>query len=434
MELTAIVTKLANYAKRIGGQYVLLGSILSKFVTFFGSAVVIRLLSKTEYGVLGYAENIYSYFYILAGLGLVNSVLRFVVLQKDAATKYSVYRLCLRRGTIYNLIIVVVACCFCWLYPIPGEYESYIQLCMLMCLAIFPQYLIDCCFFCIRSLFNNRAYAISTICVSAGMIASRVIGASFAGVYGVVIVLLLFECIAAWTLDCITKKLMGVDGKPSKALEPSLLNEIKRYGFKCMASSSVWVIFTLNNVLMLSVFQNDPEVIANYRVASVIPSLLSLFGNAIGVAVSPYFTQHDDAGDYVWIKKRYREISIASFSILAVIAIALILAAPLLVEILYGHRYLNVVPTMRLLIIGSAINSGLRYPSANILTAIGLVGMNTATAVVGIAMQVLLDAMLIPSIGLYGAGISYVIVYLTMALLLIGYMGQVIKRRLGNAA
>ena len=74
-----------------GAIHIFTGSFLNKFVVFFGSIVIVRLLSKTEYGMLGYAENLYNFAYILAGIGISNAIMRYVVLADTIEAKKAVF-------------------------------------------------------------------------------------------------------------------------------------------------------------------------------------------------------------------------------------------------------------------------------------------------------------------------------------------------------
>ena len=71
------ILEILNKLKNKGAFSILLGTLSSKFVAFFASIFVVRLLTKEQYGQLSYFENIYSYFYIFVGLGLANSILRY---------------------------------------------------------------------------------------------------------------------------------------------------------------------------------------------------------------------------------------------------------------------------------------------------------------------------------------------------------------------
>ena len=74
-----------------GVVHIFIGSFITKLVAFFGSIFLVRILSKWDYGVLGYIENIYGYIFIFAGMGLSNAILRYVVLGNDREEKYSYY-------------------------------------------------------------------------------------------------------------------------------------------------------------------------------------------------------------------------------------------------------------------------------------------------------------------------------------------------------
>ena len=76
--------------------HILSGSFLTKIVGFFGSIFIVRVLSKQEYGILGYLENMYSYVFIIAGMGLSNAILRVVILGKDINEKYSDFQYTVR--------------------------------------------------------------------------------------------------------------------------------------------------------------------------------------------------------------------------------------------------------------------------------------------------------------------------------------------------
>lgn len=68
----------------------------------FGSIVIVRLLSKQEYGVLSYIENLYSYAYVIAGLGLSNALLRYVILAKSPEKNINISIFALK--TAFSLI------------------------------------------------------------------------------------------------------------------------------------------------------------------------------------------------------------------------------------------------------------------------------------------------------------------------------------------
>ena len=77
-----VVDIIKNIFKK-GLVHILAGNFMTKLVSLFGSIFLVRILSKEEYGILGYLENIYGYVFVLAGMGMANAILRYVVLGED---------------------------------------------------------------------------------------------------------------------------------------------------------------------------------------------------------------------------------------------------------------------------------------------------------------------------------------------------------------
>lgn len=47
--------------KEKGAFAILAGSFLTKIAAFLGSLILVRIMPKSEFGVLGYMENLYTY-------------------------------------------------------------------------------------------------------------------------------------------------------------------------------------------------------------------------------------------------------------------------------------------------------------------------------------------------------------------------------------
>lgn len=67
---------------KAGMIHIFSGTFLLKVVSFFGTTFLVHILSKEEFGILGYMENIYGYAFILAGMGLSNAILRMLCLER----------------------------------------------------------------------------------------------------------------------------------------------------------------------------------------------------------------------------------------------------------------------------------------------------------------------------------------------------------------
>ena len=54
-----------------GLVHIMGSGLLNKVFTFIGNVFVVRFLTKREYGIFGYADNIMTFFLILNGMGII---------------------------------------------------------------------------------------------------------------------------------------------------------------------------------------------------------------------------------------------------------------------------------------------------------------------------------------------------------------------------
>ena len=165
-------------------DHILVSTFANKFVVFFGTIVVVRLLSRGDYGLVSYVENIYGYVLIFAGLGLSNGLLRFVVLAEEAL-KRAYFRYILRASLVRNLVLAGLLLAGNAVAPYPPEFEAARGWVPVMALLLPLQDLVKDGRFGLRAVFENQTYANLTMGVSAALIAGRVAGAYLDGVGGV---------------------------------------------------------------------------------------------------------------------------------------------------------------------------------------------------------------------------------------------------------
>ena len=123
--------------------YILIGTFVIKLISFFGSIFLVRVLSKRDYGILGYLENLYGYAYIFAGMGTSNAILRYVVLGKTIQEKFNYFYYSLKRGILWNVFLSIAVSGISMLYHHPLKYQEYLWLFYILMLELPFQYIID---------------------------------------------------------------------------------------------------------------------------------------------------------------------------------------------------------------------------------------------------------------------------------------------------
>ncbi len=409
-----------------GAVHITLGTFLTKFVAFFGSIVVVKILSKEEYGVMGYAENIYSYAYIFAALGMSNAILRYLVIAKDASEKKRYFNYIVKRSIIINLIIAIILAVVSQIMPISNKYLAARSLIPILSLLLPFQDLLNDSLYSIRSFFRNKLYAYGAFLSSLALIVGRIVGAKLAGVEGVFWSRVIINAVfALFGFFYVKEALFQTDNVG--ILDKGAKRTVNLYSIQYMITNGLWAIFLLNDKFLLGLLLDDPAGLADYNVASVLPGNIAIFATAIGTFVGPYFTKNEK--DLEWVRRKFRSVMVISAGTVALVALFISIAARPLIGLMYGEQYLNVVLLMRVLLLGAFFNSGLRFTIANILAAMGELKYNMLISAVGIAIQIILDYFFVPNMGVIGVALSNCIVFLLMSIALFIIFYRMLGRR-----
>ena len=408
-------TIFCNKLIKKGALHILLGSFLTKFVTLFGSIILVRILSKSQYGNLAYLENLYGYIYVLSGMGYNNSILRYVVLGKNTEEKTSYFMHSIKRGLIFNFILIVLAGIALMYYPHPKEFVSIKWLSIIMLIAIPFQFLLDCSMVSYRAMFANKRFALASFIITVSVVLGRLFGAKLFGLNGVIASKIFIPIILGIPLIFISIKSFYNINK-NYIISYTEKKEMLKYSVQSMVTDGLWIIFMLNDTFLLGRILGDSSIIADYKVASVLPGSLALFSMAIGVFIGPYFVKNETNHNWVW--EGYKKVMYISGSITLILTLFLAILAEPIIIILYGVHYRDVVMLMRLLLISSFINSAFRYTSAHLLSSMGKVKYNMIVSILGILIQITLNLIIIPKYGVYGLAFTDITVYLFMAVTL----------------
>lgn len=403
-----------NMLHEKGLLYIFAGSFLTKAISFFGSIFLIRALSKFDYGILSYLDNIYGYVWILAGMGMSNAILRYVVREETLDGKFGRFQYAVKYGFVWNVGLIVLGAVFNLVYPHPAEYKPYSWLLFVLFASLPFQYVSDNVLGNERAMFANKRYALLALAMSFLIIASKVICGNLFGIRGAVISqACVYVCLAILYYSGTRRK--HYKNAKSEQVESPERKEINTYAFQYMITNGLWAIFMLNDIYLLGRFC-QPEIVADYKVAYTIPGCVALISSSIGIFVAPYFVKNER--DTAWVRKTYKTTYAATALLVGAICAFIALLAKPLVLWLYDEQYLSTVPIMRILLLAAFFNCGLRYTTANIMAAMGKIKYNMIVSAIGTALQIIINVIAIPRFGVYGVAYTSCFVYLVMAIIL----------------
>lgn len=395
-----------------GLPHIFAGSFLTKCISFFGSIVLVRALSKSDYGVLSYLENIYGYIWIFAGLGLSNAILRFVVLKDEKEYKRRYFEYAVKTALLFNVLLILLAALLNTFYPHRSEYQNYSWLFYILLLSLPFQYVTDNVLGHERAMFDNRRYVVFSVTLTFAVIASKIVFGKVYGICGAVFsqaAVYILLAVLFYVSTCRTH--YGAVSFPHRGVLENE-KEVNVYSFQYMITNGLWALFMLNDTFILGRFYGA-EMIAEYRVAYTIPGSVALISSSIGIFVAPYFVRNEKNRE--WVRDRFKKTYLLSAVFVAVVCGIIALLAQPVVRILYGVQYLSVVPVMRILLLAAFFNCGLRYTTANILAAMGQVKYNMIISAIGMVLQIIINIIIVPHYASVGIAVTSCIVYLFMA-------------------
>lgn len=418
--LRSICLEIKTFAKR--GLFHIVGSnVLSQVCGLISSIVVIRHLAKTEYGFYVEANNIYSYFSIFVGIGYATALLQFCSENIESPKKILIYRFTLFTGTIFNLLLAILIYIFgmlkCQTVPEVGYYIK------LMCFLPFVVYFHHYFQVLFRVQRNNKFYSFTNSLFSVCIVICNITFTYFWGIKGLVlstyvahITTIIAEVIYLLKDDFFH----SITIHSSYKLDKKDKIDISKYAFTTTITNFSSTMLILLDVTCLGLILHSPEVLADYKVATTIPSAFGFIPSALMVFFYPELVQKY-SGSYKNLINEIRYLLKIYLVINGLVFIVLFLFSRQIILIVYGEKYQNIVPIFRLLSLNFFVGACGRKILGNAVAVTRRVQINFYFSVVSGAINIILNILLITAYGSYGAAIATFLVTTILVIMYIVY-------------
>lgn len=399
------------------GFFHIFGSnVVNKIIAFMSSVVLVRILTKQEYGAFTYAWNIYCIVLIFNGMGIESGVLQLAS-EHSSDIEYTrrVSDFGTRFGLRFNLILVAVLLGIGLFAPLKIESGGKL-LCWLSLLPLF-QLLFNMSSTYLRAQKRNQEYAklqvvntvlvfvVSAVCAFLLREVGLVIGHYVAYIVAYLVGLLLFHV----HLLSKSKADLGEDTKP-----------LLKIAAITMINNGLSQLMYLLDVFVLGIVDPQETILASYKVATMIPSALAFIPLSLITYLYPYFAEHKDDGK--WCLKRYKQILLGLGCFNIFVSMVLFVAAPLVIRLLYGNEYLDAVPVFRILAVNYFFSGTFRILSGNLLVTQRKLKFNLIVAIVSSLTNVICDYFFIQWWGAIGAAFATVMVVFVSSVMSTTYL------------
>lgn len=401
-------------------------STINKVIGFASTWIIVRLISKPEYGVYTSASNIYNFFLLLSGLGISSAVLQLCSESNDIDRRTEIYRYGMRFGLGVNIVLaILIVSVGLW---IPLSIDGSNVLLIMMCGLPIAVFIPEMQFLYLRSNLQNKAFSkANTLNSILVMILScffawlwKAPGLIFADYAAHIIIAVYTARKYNAPIDC-RKAFLGKNDKKA----------IFSIAIISMMNNGLGHLMYLLDIFVLGIFAPDSSVIASYKIATNLPTAMSFIPAALMVYLYPYFARHKDDGD--WLIGNYKKVVIPFALFNACVTVGLILFSNPIIKILFGAQYLDSVIPFRILSVSFFFSATFRTVSGNLLVTQRKLNFNLIMGVLSSIINTVLNIIMIQKWESNGAAIATLITCMITGLISTAYLLVTFKKvRLKN--
>lgn len=185
------------------------------------------------------------------------------------------------------------------------------------------------------------------------------------------------------------------------------------FGFKSQLSTTMWALNERADQLVISVFLSSTSL-GLYVVAVTLTSLTTLIGFSFALVALPILARVASRSERL---RTTRAIVTATIVCGVAVSIPILIAEPLIVEVLFGSGFEDSVGVGRVLLVAAMV-FGLNRALESVLQAEGRPLDSSLGEAIGLAVTAGGLALLLPLMGIMGAGITSLLAYLASAVFL----------------
>lgn len=422
--MNSLIVKVKSNINKLlsSGFFHIFGSnVINKILGFISGVFIVRFVSKYEYGIYSSALNSFSFFLLVSGIGMLSGVLQLCSENaKNLEKNLQIFKYGSQKGIIANVILgfIIVLSSFILQLPIKESNDILLLLSFVPALEIANEF--QKVYF--RSRLDNKSYAYSNTIGTFFLVVFSIFGAYNFGIKGIIVA----RYLSAIVTIIITKKYFkGPIFIKNSKLDEKDRNILFKISFISMLNSGISELLYLVDIFVIGIIISNPDVIADYKVAIVIPTALAFIPASICIYIYPYFSMNKD--NKYWVKKNLNLTLLIVGAINAIISISLFILAPYILTALFGEQYLSALTMFRLSALSYFFMGTFRIISGNILVTQRKLKFNFFVSTTSGILNVILNIVLIYLLGAVGAAWTTLFISCMSGVILTLYLFYIVE-------
>ena len=382
------------------GHLILLANLADKLINFIIMIVAARYMSLQTYGNFSYIKSIITTITPFAGFGGNHALLRFGMDTDDIKEKYNILLSALFFGTFFTLILLIIIKIVFSKYNLLSNNELK-NIFDIYIFFILSYYVYDVVRNYYRINFDNRTYAIKSIRYSLITFIFASLSLIFFDYIVFLIVIVVFPVLI--TLIDNRKVLFG------NSIHIKFQKPFWKYGVMIGLGAFLNQFFMQSDILVLGFLNIEPELIAQYKVATLLVYTFIFIPNAFLIRDFTILSANAKNKDFL-VQYVYTYFKYSSFSLIFIVPLFYILSNSVL-KLLFGEKFHNDLEIQNILILGLISIVLLRMIFGNILNAVGKANLNVVNAILTIVLAIPILFFLTKEHGIIGTAYAMVIVF-----------------------
>jgi len=400
-----------------GTGIVFAGTVISMFFGFLSRAVIARYFSTGEYGVFNLALTVLSIALVVATLGFQNSLPREVAFYREKEPSRV-------RNLISTALIIVAVNSIIWAIILILGAENIAQVfneerlvyaLKIVAFALPFSALIGIIISISQGFgrvrekvyFQNMVYPILWLIL---VLSLAIFNLPFASIF---YVYLLAQSLTFFALIFEVWRIRLLDFKFSFNLR--IGKELIAFSLPLLLSGILIFVMNWTDTLMLG-YYGTSEVVGLYNAATPLARLIPIFLNSAAFLYPPIAASLYAKGRLEELKRTYQILTKWIFLLTLPIFSVMFLFPEVTIEFLFGMKYLLASQALRILALSSMFHTFLGLNGLS-LVVIGETRFGLKSSSVSAMLNVILNALLIPSYGIEGAAIATAVSYLVANIL-----------------
>ncbi|MFN8769546.1 MAG: oligosaccharide flippase family protein [Neisseriaceae bacterium] len=398
-----------------------IATLFSNFVAFCASIAYAHLMQVNEFGIYSFCYSIITFCLLVNGFGAASGVLQFVSKIENKELQLSYLRYAMRLGIIFNILISIIILIYATIAPIPIANSKSI----LVAMAFFPvgRLYIDVFQAYLRATRQNQLLAKFSITNNSILLLLNICGIYFYGLIGLII----GTYLSYLTMIIISRFAFKLPNIFTLNLHKFNKSEFLSYSmYATVGNAFSQLLFNLD-ILILGYIVKDSIILANYKVATIIPFALSFVPGVIVTFFYPIFAKNTN--NLIYLKQLKNKVMKLILCFTIPTSILLIIIAKPLIGIIFGWKFTESIIPFQILIFGFSI-AAMRILYGNILASLGKAKFAMWFNLMIAVINVVITYTLVKLYGIIGAAYGIVIIY-TIAATCAGY---IVRNELNNSS